>query len=189
MQTLPRLCNISPRGKLQPSITKHDHQEMSLFSALASRVLDLTLLPTLSWCPVPGKPIWRRKTGVGKQEAGGVPSSVRGEEYLSPKTLSLWASALFWLWLTWDFPGLGSDWGTGLLALVQEHEALPEKIHLCIGPRGPGQPGLLSRGRDGCCDGAGFPTAFGVRVELGNSRPSELQMAYLASLGSLAELA
>lgn len=130
MQTLPRLSNFLSRRKLQASITKHDHQEMSLFSSLASRVLDLTLLPTLSCCPVPGKPIWGRKHDIGKQEAGGVHSSGRGR-YLSPKTLSLWASALFWLWLTWDFPRLGSDWGTGLLALVQEHEALPENSSAC----------------------------------------------------------
>lgn len=59
------------------------------------------------------------------------PVQFRERRYLSPKTLSLWASALFWLWLTWGFPRLGSDWGTGLLALVQEHEALPEKF-LCV---------------------------------------------------------
>lgn len=62
------------------------------------------------------------------------------------------------------------------------------KIHLCTGPKGPGQPGFLSRVWGECYDGDGFPTAFGVRAELGNSRPSEeLQMADSAFLVSWPE--
>lgn len=57
---------------------------------------------------------------------GGAQFCFSVRRYLSPKTLGLWASVLFWFWLTWDFPRLGSVWGTELLALVQEHEALPE---------------------------------------------------------------
>lgn len=44
------------------------------------------------------------------------------------------------------------------------------KIHLRVGPKGPGRPGLLSRGWDEYCDGAGFPTAFG-----GEGRAGEFQ--------------
>lgn len=36
------------------------------------------------------------------------------------------------------------------------------KIHPCASPKGPDQPGLLSRVWDECCVGAGFPMAFRV---------------------------
>lgn len=135
MQTLPRLSNVLSSGKLQTSITRHDHREMSLFSSLASRVLYLThslLLPCARKAHLEKKVwlwwLWQAGSGWSAQ--------FRERSYLSPKTLSLWASALFWLWLTWDFPRLGSDWGTGFLALVQEHEALPENSSVCR-PRRP----------------------------------------------------
>lgn len=61
------------------------------------------------------------------------------------------------------------------------------KIHPCASPKGPGQPGLLSRVWEECYDKAGFPMAFRVRAELGNSRPLDLQMAYLGALLSWPE--
>lgn len=124
--------------------------------------------------------LWQAGTGWSAQF---------GEKrYLSPETRRLWASALFWFWLTWDFPRLGSDWGTGLLALVQEHEALPENSSACR-PQRPWSAWTVVLRTGWMLWQAGFPTAFGVRAELGNSRPSELQRAYLASSGNLAELA
>lgn len=73
---------------------------------------------------------------------GGAWFSFSVATHLSPKTLNLWASTLFWLWITWDFPRRGSDWGTGPLALVQEHEALPENSSVCK-PQRPWPAGTL----------------------------------------------
>lgn len=131
MQTLPWLGNILSGEKLRPASRNVTAKKPWLPGCLIFPSYPFpggatfTLLP-----PCARKTHLEKKAWLWQAEIGW--SAQFGERRsLGPKTQRLWASALFWLWLTWDFPRLGSDWGTELLALVQEHEALPENSSAC----------------------------------------------------------
>lgn len=84
LQTLPHLSNALSGGELSPASRNVTTKRRLSFQPWLPGYLTLPSYPllggvklTLSRCPVPGNPIWRRKHGFGRQEPGGVHSSGR----------------------------------------------------------------------------------------------------------------